>query len=103
MRFDWSEKVVLVTGASSGIGRALAVEFGRRGASLGLLARRADLLREIVSGVEAKGGRALALPADVTDAGAVRASADQLRGRFGRIDVLVANAGVGATTHAKDL
>lgn len=103
MSVDWSNQVVFITGASSGIGQSLAVELGRRGASLGLLARRAEMLEGIVSEVEKAGGRALALPADVTDAAAVQSAADSLRKRFGKIDVLIANAGVGATTHAKDL
>ena len=95
MKVNWSQKVVLITGASSGIGRALSVELGRRGASVGLLARRAESLGEVAREVERVGGRALALRADVTDARAVREAADRLRGEFGRIDVLVANAGVG--------
>lgn len=103
MRFDWSKKVVFITGASSGIGRALAVELGKRGAHTGLLARRGDVLKEIVAEVEAAGGRALALTADVRDAEAVRRAAADLSKAFGPIDVLVANAGVGATTAAKDL
>ncbi|HEX8160532.1 MAG TPA: SDR family NAD(P)-dependent oxidoreductase [Pyrinomonadaceae bacterium] len=98
MSLNWSDKVVLITGASSGIGRSLAVEMGRRGASVGLLARRADSLREVAREVEAAGGRALALPADVTDAAAVRAAADELRAKFGAVDVLVANAGIGVLT-----
>lgn len=100
---DWSNKVVLVTGASSGIGRGLAVELARRGAAVGLLARRGDLLQEIVKEIETVGGRALALPADVTDANAVRNAAEDLVARFGPIDVLFANAGVGGTTHASAL
>ena len=100
---DWREKVVLITGASSGIGRALTLELARRGATLGLLARRADVLAEIVAEVEGVGGRALALPADVKDAESVREAADLLRAEFGHIDVLIANAGVGATTAALDL
>lgn len=103
MRVDWSQRVVFITGASSGIGRALSVELGRRGASMGLLARRGDLLREIMAEVEAAGGRALALEADVRDAAAVGRAAEELRAAFGPIDVLVANAGVGATTDARDL
>ena len=103
MRADWSNKVVLITGASSGIGRALALELARRGAALGLLARRADALGELASEIEQVGGRALALPADVRDAEAVRAAADDVRARFGKIDVLVANAGRGATSHAASL
>lgn len=103
MSFDWSQKVVFITGASSGIGHSLAVELGRKGAALGLLARRAETLREIVGEVEAAGASALALPADVKDADAVRTAADQVREKFGRIDVLIANAGIGATTDARDL
>ena len=103
MPFDWSQKVVFITGASSGIGRGLAVELGRRGAKLGLLARRAETLGEIVKEVEAAGASALALPADVKDAPAVRGAAEQLREKFGRVDVLIANAGVGVTTDARDL
>lgn len=99
MNFDWTKKVVFITGASSGIGRALAIELGKRGAAVGLLARRADALKELVSEVEQSGGRALALPCDVRDALAVRAAADALRAHFGRIDVLVANAGIATTGH----
>ena len=100
---DWKQKVVFITGASSGIGRGLALELGRRGAALALLARRADALREMAAEIEQAGGRSLVLPADVRDAGAVRAAAERARAEFGRIDVLVANAGIAATTHAKDL
>ena len=95
---DWSNKVVLITGASSGIGRSLAVELGKRGAAVGLVARRAESLNEVAREVESAGGRALALAADVTDAKAVRASAESLRAKFGAVDVLVANAGVGTLT-----
>jgi short-subunit dehydrogenase len=98
MKNYWINKTVLITGASSGIGRSLAVELGRRGASTGLLARRAESLREVAREVEGAGGRALALPADVTGAGSVRAAADELRAQFGAIDVLIANAGVGVLT-----
>lgn len=100
---DWSNKVALITGASSGIGRGLSVELARRGASVGLMARRADALQEVVEGIEAAGGRATALPGDVTDAEAVRAAAGELRRKFGPIDLLIANAGIGATTYAVDL
>ncbi|MGB9181606.1 MAG: SDR family NAD(P)-dependent oxidoreductase [Pyrinomonadaceae bacterium] len=103
MSYDWSQKVVFITGASSGIGGSLAVELGRRGASVGLLARRAEALQEIAAGVEKAGGRALTLPADVKDAAAVRAAADELRAAFGRIDVLIANAGVATTADASQL
>jgi short-subunit dehydrogenase len=93
-----SEKVVLITGASSGIGEALAVEFGRRGASVGLLARREEVLREVAGKVGAAGGRAFYVAADVCDAEEVRKAASKVTEHFGRIDVLVANAGIGETT-----
>jgi short-subunit dehydrogenase len=91
----WTNKVVFLTGASSGIGKGLALELGRRGAKLGLVARRAEELAELVRELETKGGRALALPADVQDATALRVAADRLRAEFGPIDMLIANAGVG--------
>jgi short-subunit dehydrogenase len=100
---DWANKVVLITGASSGIGRGVAVELARRGAAAGLLARRAELLHEVVAEIEANGGRALALTCDVTNAAAVRAAADQLSTSFGPIDVLVANAGVASADQAEEL
>ena len=100
---SWSNKVVLITGASSGIGRGLALELARRGARAGLLARRGDLLREVVEEIQSHGGKAIALPADVTDANAVRAAAGKLRNEFGPIDLLIANAGIGATTAARNL
>lgn len=96
----WPDKVVMITGASSGIGRGLALELGKRGACLGLLARRGDLLDEIVAEIESRGGKALALPVDVRDADAVRAATDRLASEFGPIDVLIANAGIGATGDA---
>src|SRR6266536_3864062 len=96
----WTNKVVIITGASSGIGRALAVEIGRHGAKLGLIARRAKVIDEVVREVEVAGGRAMALPADVQDAESISAAADRLRSSVGPIDVLIANAGIGPTRDA---
>lgn len=103
MSVDWSTQVVFITGASSGIGRAVALQLGKRGAALGLLARRAEMLEELVAEVERMGGRAVALAADVTDAAAVERAAGNLREQFGRIDMLIANAGIAQSTDAKDL
>jgi short-subunit dehydrogenase len=100
---DWSNKVVLITGASSGIGRGLAIELARRGAVLGLVARRPDALQETAREIESFGSKALALPADVKDAGSVKAAAEHLRTTFGDIEVLIANAGIGVTNDAVEL
>lgn len=94
----WTDKVVLITGASSGIGRGLAVALAKRGAKVGLVARRADALAELVSGIEASGGTALAVPGDVQEAASMHSVSEKVREKFGRIDILVANAGVGTST-----
>ncbi|MEP6912617.1 MAG: SDR family NAD(P)-dependent oxidoreductase [bacterium] len=96
----WPNKVVMITGASSGIGRGLAVEIADRGAKVGLVARRAELIDEVVRAIEAVGGKALALPADVQSESSIRTAADKLRAEFGPIDVLIANAGIGPTRDA---
>jgi short-subunit dehydrogenase len=93
----------MITGASSGIGRGVALELARRGAAIGLVARRAELLDEIVNEIKTSGGKALALVADVNDHRSIRSAADQLRNEFGPIDVLIANAGIGGASHAVDL
>lgn len=92
----------MITGASSGIGRGLAVEIARRGGKLGLVARRAEVIDEVVRQIEAAGSKALALPADVQSETSMRAAADKLRAEFGPIDVLIANAGIGPTRDAAD-
>ena len=106
----WSDKVVLITGASSGIGRGLAVELAARGAKLGLVARRKDILNEIASEIAARekngneqSANVLVIPADVQDAESMRAAAERLQSEFGRVDVLIANAGIGATNDAAEL
>ncbi|HEV8158203.1 MAG TPA: SDR family NAD(P)-dependent oxidoreductase [Pyrinomonadaceae bacterium] len=91
----WKDKVVFLTGASSGIGEALALEIAKRGATLGLLARREDLLKELVEKCERNGSRARYFAVDVTDANAVAEAAKILRNKFDKIDVLIANAGIG--------
>ena len=96
----WTDKTVMITGASSGIGKALASAIATRGARLGLLARRQNLLDEIVHAVQ---GRAVAVAADVRDADGMKAAADRVRAELGPIDILIANAGIGTSSHISQL
>lgn len=88
-------RVAIVTGASSGIGRAVAERLARDGARVSLWARRQNLLEEVAGSIEALGGEALICPVDIRDPAAVRAAAAETVRVLGRIDVLVANAGIG--------
>ncbi|MCG5241798.1 SDR family oxidoreductase [Azospirillum doebereinerae] len=91
-RFDGT--VVVITGASSGIGRATALEFAGRGAAVVLAARRLAALHEVAEACVEAGGRAMVVPTDVTSQEAMRRLADRALDAFGRIDVWVNNAGV---------
>ncbi|HVK13154.1 MAG TPA: SDR family NAD(P)-dependent oxidoreductase [Gemmataceae bacterium] len=101
MRF--AGQVVLITGASSGIGRALAVEFARHGARVGVTARREDRLRQLADEVRAGGGTIEYAVADAADREAMRVALASLAERLGPCDVLIANAGVGSSNTATDL
>ena len=85
----------LVTGASSGIGRSLALRFAREGASVALVARRADELEKLAAEIRGIGGHACALPCDVGDREAVAATAARAVEQLGGIDLLANNAGYG--------
>jgi len=88
-------RIALVTGASRGIGAAIALAFGREGAAVAVNYHRSPArAAEVVAAVQAGGGKAMALQADVSDGRAVRALVDQTLAAFGRIDVLVNNAGI---------
>jgi NAD(P)-dependent dehydrogenase (short-subunit alcohol dehydrogenase family) len=89
---ELSAEVVVVTGATSGVGRATAKEFARHGASVGLLARSDEGLDGAVEDVEAAGGRALAVETDVSDYDQVEAAAEEIESELGPIDVWVNNA-----------
>jgi len=99
----WTNKVVMITGASSGLGRGMALEIAARGGHLGLLARREDLLNEIVDEAKKRNVKAVAATADVRDAKAVREAADRFRKELGPIDIMIANAGIGTADHAASL
>jgi short-subunit dehydrogenase len=89
-----SESVVVITGASSGIGRAAAVKFAKAGSSVVLAARRANLLEDVALECRDQGVQALAVPLDVTDYDGVQGLARRTAESFGRVDVWVNNAGV---------
>lgn len=91
-----ARRTIVITGGSSGLGRATALEFARRGWNVALIARSERALRAAQAEVEAEGGRALILPLDVADAAAVEAAADRVAALFGGIDVWVNGAAVSA-------
>ncbi len=95
MKRHFENKVVLVTGASRGLGRDMALAFAREGASLILAARSADRLDRVAQEIRGLGSEVLPVPTDVTSPDAVTTLVETAMDRFGRIDVLVNNAGIG--------
>jgi short-subunit dehydrogenase len=91
---DLRGAVVVVTGASSGIGRSTALDFARHGSTVVASARREELLQELVAQIERQGGTALAVPCDVSEWSQVDDLRRRVQEAFGRCDVLVNNAGV---------
>jgi clavulanate-9-aldehyde reducatase len=94
MSSDLSGKVVAVTGASSGIGEATALACAQAGAAVALAARRDDRIEALAERISADGGRAIALRTDVGEESEARAFVERAHGEFGRLDVLINNAGV---------
>jgi len=103
MSRDIEPPIVVVTGASAGVGRAVVRKFAACGARLGLIARGIDGLEAARREVEEKGGEALVLPADVADADAVEAAAEAVERRFGPIDVWINNAMVSVFSPVKQM
>jgi NAD(P)-dependent dehydrogenase (short-subunit alcohol dehydrogenase family) len=95
--------VAIITGASSGIGRALALRLGAAGTRVGLIARRRDLIDEAVREIIAAGGSAHAAQGDVSDRDGLFAAVAEIEAQLGPTDVMVANAGFGAPTHLDPL
>ena len=89
-----TDKVALVTGASRGLGRAIALALAQEGAAIAAVARSEETLKETVEAIRAIGGTAEAYPADVASEASVEAAVEKITSRFERIDVLVNNAGV---------
>src|SRR5438093_3561576 len=98
-----SRRVVVITGASAGVGRAVACEFAKQGARIGLIARGVDRLNAAKKEIEELGGEALVLPLDVADADAIDRAAQQVEETFGPIDIWVNNAMVTVFAPIKDL
>lgn len=96
-------EVVVITGASAGVGRAVARRFARKGASIGLIARGRDALEAACRDVESLGGRAVTLPADVCSAAQVEEAAAAVEQRFGPIDVWINNAMVSVFSPVKEM
>jgi NAD(P)-dependent dehydrogenase (short-subunit alcohol dehydrogenase family) len=92
--FSLQGRVALVTGASSGLGRQFAKALADNGAAVALVARRADRLKALKDDIEGKGGKAIALEADVTDRAAMVRAFDQAEKAFGTVTILVNNAGI---------
>ena len=90
-------KTIIVTGASSGFGEAIAIACAEAGANVSLVARRKEALADVAAAAGAKGGQALVCPADVSDDAQIHAALEKTRGAFGPIDVLVNNAGINVT------
>jgi len=96
-------RVVVVTGSSAGLGRAIAGAFAERGAAVGLLARGRERLAEAEREIRDGGGQALAVPTDVADAQAVAEAADRIEGELGAVDVWVNNAMVSVFSPVKEM
>jgi 2-deoxy-D-gluconate 3-dehydrogenase len=90
--FGLAGKVAVVTGASEGIGRVLAIGLAEAGAHVALVSRTRSRLEEAAAEIEAMGGKALVVPTDVSDLAQIQAMADKVVETFGRIDILVNNA-----------
>ncbi|MFI5302154.1 MAG: SDR family NAD(P)-dependent oxidoreductase [Polyangiales bacterium] len=98
-----SRPVVLITGASSGIGEALAREYGRRKFDVVVVARREDRLKSLVEDLRRSGVEALAVAGDVTVDGSIDAAVEAAVKRFGRLDVAIANAGISVAGSLNEL
>src|SRR6201997_3013573 len=100
---ELKSEVVVITGASAGLGRAAAREFGRHGAKVGLIARGIDGLEAAKREIESAGGRAIVLPLDIADADAVEKAAASVERDFGSIDVWVNNAMASVFSPVKEM
>lgn len=98
----FQDKTIFLTGASSGIGKAIALELGVCGARIGFVARRKQLLDDVAEQIKKSGSDVLALAADVADKAQIKKAADSVKQKFGAVDILIANAGVGGHMKAEN-
>jgi 3-oxoacyl-[acyl-carrier protein] reductase len=94
LRLPLADRVALVTGASQGIGRAIALELAAQGAAVALAARNADKLAQVADEIRAAGGQAEAFALDIADEASIKSAAKAVLARFNKIDILVNNAGI---------
>jgi NAD(P)-dependent dehydrogenase (short-subunit alcohol dehydrogenase family) len=92
--FDLKGKIAVVTGSSSGLGKDAATAYAKEGANVCLLARRAEKIGELAKEIEGLGVKAIAVKCDVTDEEEVKAAVETIVNKFGRIDILLNNAGI---------
>lgn len=100
--FELDNKVAVVTGASSGIGRDAALAYAMAGADVCMLARREERLQELQKEIEKLGRRALAIPCDVTEEESIKDAVEKIIDTFGRIDILLNNAGIAVSGGLED-
>lgn len=92
--FELNGKIAVVTGASSGLGRDAALAYAKEGANLCLLARRAEKIEDLAKEIESLGVKAIAIKCDVTKEEEIKTAVEAIINRFGRIDILLNNAGI---------
>lgn len=98
-----SNQVVWITGASSGLGKGMALEFASQGANVAISARRMDLLEAVVKEIESSGGKAKAFYCDVMDSQSIEECVNLIIQNFGKLDVVIANAGYGVMGKIEEL
>ncbi|MCF0246786.1 MAG: SDR family NAD(P)-dependent oxidoreductase, partial [Ileibacterium sp.] len=102
--FDLKDNVAIVTGCSTGLGVQMAKALANQGCNIAAIARRQELLEKVCAEIESEFGvKALPVRCDITDTASVDAMVDQVLGEFGRIDILINNAGTGAVAPAEDI
>jgi len=96
-------KVALITGGGTGMGKATAIEMARCGACIGLFARRPEPIADCATEIVALGGKAIAFPGDIRDPDQVDAAMEKMKGEYGRLDILINNAGGQFISPAREL